>query len=51
MLIGIGEPLLGRLLTYDALSQTIHTVRLRRQPDCAACSGTPPELRDHAEYC
>ncbi|MDJ0663256.1 MAG: molybdopterin-synthase adenylyltransferase MoeB [Acidimicrobiia bacterium] len=51
LLLGIGEPLLGRLLTYDALSQTIHTVRLKRRPDCVACSGPPPPLRDHPEYC
>jgi molybdopterin/thiamine biosynthesis adenylyltransferase/rhodanese-related sulfurtransferase len=51
LLLGIGEPLLGRLLTYDALSQTTTTVRLRRRPDCAACSGAPPPLQSGPAYC
>lgn len=51
LILEIGEPLLGRLLTYDALTQTTHTVRLRRRPDCEACSGPPPALRNHDEYC
>jgi molybdopterin/thiamine biosynthesis adenylyltransferase/rhodanese-related sulfurtransferase len=52
LILGIGEPLLGKLLTYDALSQTTHTVRLERNADCASCGlGTPPPLREEAQYC
>lgn len=51
LVLGIGEPLLNKLLTYDALSQTTHTVRLRRRPDCESCGGAPPQLRNEAEYC
>jgi len=51
LLLGIGEPLLGRLLTYDALNQTTTTVRLQRRTDCVACSGPPPPLQSGSEYC
>jgi len=52
LILGIGEPLLGRLLTYDALDQTTHTVRLDRNPSCESCGGVePPPLREEAQYC
>jgi molybdopterin/thiamine biosynthesis adenylyltransferase/rhodanese-related sulfurtransferase len=51
LILGIGEPLLGRLLTYDALDQSTHTVRLRRREDCPACGGPRPALRDEAQNC
>jgi adenylyltransferase/sulfurtransferase len=52
LILGIGEPLLGRLLTYDALDQTTHTVRLVRNPECESCGGDePPPLREEAQYC
>jgi hypothetical protein len=37
MLLGIGEPLIGRLLTYDALGMRFREVRLRRDPRCPLC--------------
>ncbi|WP_303786312.1 molybdopterin-synthase adenylyltransferase MoeB [Azovibrio restrictus] len=37
LLAGIGEPLVGRLLLVDALSQTWRTVKFRRDPDCPVC--------------
>ncbi len=37
VLIGIGEPLIGRLLTYDALGMRFREVRLRRDPKCPLC--------------
>ena len=37
LLLGIGEPLVGRLLLFDALDTTFHEVRLRRDPDCPVC--------------
>jgi adenylyltransferase/sulfurtransferase len=37
VLLGIGDPLIGRLLSYDALSMTFRTFKLRRDPDCPTC--------------
>lgn len=53
LLLGIGTPLIGRLLTYDALEQTTLTVRFSRNPDCRSCrdAHSPPELRNEQEYC
>jgi sulfur-carrier protein adenylyltransferase/sulfurtransferase len=51
LLLGKGEPLIGRLLTYDALGMRFREVRLRRDPNCALC-GESPRIRDlsiHAE--
>jgi bacteriocin biosynthesis cyclodehydratase domain-containing protein len=41
LLLGIGEPLVGRLLTYDALGMRFREVRLRRDPNCPLCGGKP----------
>lgn len=52
MLLGIGEPLVGRLLTYDALSQESDILNLRRDAACPACSPTdPPPLVDYDASC
>ena len=40
-----GEPLLGRLLTYDALEMRFHEFRVARRPDCAVC-GTAPTITE-----
>ena len=45
LILGIGEPLIGRLLTYDALGMRFREVRLRRDPGCPLC-GTAPTIRD-----
>jgi molybdopterin/thiamine biosynthesis adenylyltransferase/rhodanese-related sulfurtransferase len=45
LITGIGEPLRGRLLTYDALAQRFHTLALPRDPQCPLC-GENPSLRD-----
>jgi bacteriocin biosynthesis cyclodehydratase domain-containing protein len=47
ILLGIGEPLIGRLLTYDALGMRFREVKLRRDPGCPLC-GTSPSIRDLA---
>jgi bacteriocin biosynthesis cyclodehydratase domain-containing protein len=51
LLIGKGEPLIGRLLTYDALGMRFREVRLRRDPKCPLCGDTPVirDLSIHAE--
>jgi len=53
LLLGIGTPLIGTLLTYDALEQTTFRLRIDRRPDCESCGneGHPPRLRDEADYC
>ena len=45
LLIGIGESLIGRLLTYDALSMRFREVKLRRDPKCPLC-GEHPSITD-----
>jgi len=49
LLLGIGEPLVGRLLAYDALEESFRTFRVNRDPECAACS-IPAEQLVIAEY-
>jgi adenylyltransferase/sulfurtransferase len=52
LLLGVGEPLVGRLLLIDALSMRFRTVRLRKDPNCPAC-GTHEitELIDYDQFC
>ena len=37
LVLGIGEPLIGRLLMFDALSTSFMELKLRRDPDCPVC--------------
>lgn len=46
---GIGEPLVGRFLIYDALRMRFRELKLPRDPDCPVC-GTSPTIRDLREY-
>lgn len=41
VIVGVGEPLLGRLLTYDALAMRFGEFRFTRRPDCAVCGDRP----------
>jgi molybdopterin/thiamine biosynthesis adenylyltransferase/rhodanese-related sulfurtransferase len=41
LITGVGEPLTGRLLTYDALEMRFEEFRLARRPDCAVCGDAP----------
>ena len=51
LLLGIGDPLIGRLLTYDALGMRFREVRLRRDPKCPLCWNAPTikDLSIHRE--
>jgi molybdopterin/thiamine biosynthesis adenylyltransferase/rhodanese-related sulfurtransferase len=51
--LGIGEPLIGRLLLFDALSAEFNEVKLRRDPDCPVCGDHPTitEYIDYVEFC
>ncbi len=42
--IGIGEPLVGRLLLFEALSTTFTELKVRRDPDCPICGENTPEI-------
>ncbi|HUZ20901.1 MAG TPA: molybdopterin-synthase adenylyltransferase MoeB [Acidimicrobiales bacterium] len=44
LLLGIGEPLVGRLLAYDALAEEFRTFKVRRDPSCPACGSDAGEI-------
>ena len=44
MLLGIGDPLVGRLLSYDALEESFRTFKVRRDPQCPACGEHAPPI-------
>ena len=46
LILGIGEPAIGRLLLYDALGATLTEVKVHRDPDCPICSREPDEIAD-----
>jgi molybdopterin/thiamine biosynthesis adenylyltransferase len=46
LVIGIGEPLIGRLLLYEALGATFTELKVRRDPGCPICSRDPSEITD-----
>jgi sulfur-carrier protein adenylyltransferase/sulfurtransferase len=46
LILGEGDPLVGRLLMYDALAATVSEVKVRRDPDCPICSRHPEEIED-----
>jgi sulfur-carrier protein adenylyltransferase/sulfurtransferase len=53
LIAGIGEPLIGRFLVYDALKMRFRELRLGKDPDCAIC-GTQPtitQLREESAFC
>ena len=52
ILLGIGDTLSGRLLVYDALGMTFTELKVRRDPNCPACSpGATVEFRDYDAWC
>ncbi|HEX3910675.1 MAG TPA: molybdopterin-synthase adenylyltransferase MoeB [Solirubrobacteraceae bacterium] len=46
LIVGIGDPAIGRLLLYDALGATLTEVKVHRDPECPICSRDPEEIRD-----
>ena len=46
LVTGSGEPLIGRLLLYEALGTTFTNLKLKRDPDCPICSRDPDEISD-----
>jgi molybdopterin/thiamine biosynthesis adenylyltransferase/rhodanese-related sulfurtransferase len=53
VITGIGEPLVGRLVVYDALEMAYRTINVRKDPSCPVCGENPTvtELIDYEEFC
>lgn len=53
LILGIGEPLIGRLLLYNALDLSFEFVKLRKNPHCKVCGPNPEvtDLIDYHEFC
>src|SRR5438067_7766988 len=53
LILGIGEPLIGRLLLVDALGLRFRELKLRKNPDCPACGKNPTitKLIDYEQFC
>jgi len=53
LILGIGEPLVGRLLLYDALAMRFRELKLRRNVECPVCGDHPTirELIDYQQFC
>ena len=49
LVLGIGEPLIGRLLTYDSLKMKFRELKLRRNPECPVC-GSKPSITSYIDY-
>ncbi|HEY0698392.1 MAG TPA: adenylyltransferase/sulfurtransferase MoeZ [Micromonospora sp.] len=54
LLAGIGEPLVGRLMVYDALEMTYRKIKVRKDPACVLCGENPTVtdlLEDYEDFC
>src|SRR6202161_2494567 len=53
VITGIGEPIVGRLMIYDALEMTYRSVKVRKDPECPLCGKNPTitELIDYEAFC
>ena len=53
LILGIGDPLVGRLLMFDALDMTFRVFKVRKDPQCPVCGEHPTitELIDYEEFC
>jgi adenylyltransferase/sulfurtransferase len=53
VITGIGEPLVGRLMIYDALEMSYRTLQVNKDPECPVCGKQPSitELIDYEEFC
>lgn len=53
LLLGIGRPLIGRLMLYDALDMSVREMKVRKNPKCPICGPNPSitDLIDYQEFC
>ena len=49
LILGQGEPLIGRLLMYESLQMKFRTLKLRRDPNCPVC-GEKPTITEYIDY-
>lgn len=49
IILGVGEPLVGKLLTYDSLKMKFRTLKLRKDDSCIVC-GTNPTIKEYVDY-
>ncbi|MGB0680844.1 MAG: ThiF family adenylyltransferase, partial [Polyangiales bacterium] len=49
IILGQGEPLIGRLLTYDSLKMNFRQLKLRQDEDCVVC-GKDPSIKEYIDY-
>ena len=53
LILGVGKPLVGRMIHFDTLSMEVRILNLRKDPDCLVCSDHPvvTDLIDYEEFC
>jgi sulfur-carrier protein adenylyltransferase/sulfurtransferase len=53
LILGIGKPMVGRMLLYDALDMEFNTIKVRKDPNCPVCSihADEVELIDYEQFC
>jgi molybdopterin/thiamine biosynthesis adenylyltransferase len=53
LLLDLGDPLVGRLLAYDALEESFRTFKVRRDPQCPACgeNAAPIQIAEYDQHC
>jgi sulfur-carrier protein adenylyltransferase/sulfurtransferase len=53
LIVGIGDPLVGRLMVHDALRQSWDVLTVHKNPDCVVCGESPTvtELADYQDFC
>ena len=53
LLLGIGDPMIGRMLLYDALEMSFHTIKIRKDPACPVCGVDKADvaLLDYEQFC
>ena len=49
ILLGQGEPLIGRLMQYDSLTMNVRTFKLPKDPECVVC-GENPTITEYVDY-
>ena len=53
LILGVGKPLVGRMVYFDTLSMEVRVHRLRKDPKCPVCGVNPTvtQLVDYEEFC
>jgi adenylyltransferase/sulfurtransferase len=53
LILGIGKPMIGRMLLYDALDMSFETIKIRKNPNCPVCGEHPTltHLIDYEQFC